>query len=72
MVYLFLAGYSDVLLANSRFTADVFKRTFPSIQQNIEVVYPGINIAAYQRPLQGETPDIAALKSCVQSFHFSS
>ncbi|KAG9051139.1 Alpha-1,3-mannosyltransferase-like protein [Tulasnella sp. UAMH 9824] len=43
-------GYADVLLANSRFTAQVFKHSFRSITRSPEVVYPGINLDAYDAP----------------------
>lgn len=38
---------ADVILANSQFTARVFKAHFPSIGSIPAVVYPGINLAAY-------------------------
>lgn len=63
----YVPGYSDVLLANSKFTAQVFKRTFPSIQQDLEVVYPGVNLPSYQAPLRKETPDVTTIKSYVES-----
>ncbi|KAG9007384.1 Alpha-1,3-mannosyltransferase-like protein [Tulasnella sp. JGI-2019a] len=57
-------GYSDVILANSQFTAQVFKKSFPSVDQELEVVYPGINIAAYGGPLPDvSAPDVAAIYS---------
>ncbi|KAK1233491.1 Alpha-1,3-mannosyltransferase-like protein [Marasmius sp. AFHP31] len=39
---------ADCILANSKFTSRVFKSYFPSIQQQPIVVYPGINIQAYE------------------------
>ncbi|KAI5118332.1 hypothetical protein M0805_006614 [Coniferiporia weirii] len=42
-------GAADVLLANSQFTAGVFN-TFFSIPRKPQVVYPGINISAYDPP----------------------
>ncbi|KAL0567648.1 Alpha-1,3-mannosyltransferase-like protein [Marasmius crinis-equi] len=39
---------ADCILANSRFTSRVFKSYFPSIPQQPIVVYPGINIKAYE------------------------
>ncbi|KAH9484108.1 Alpha-1,3/1,6-mannosyltransferase ALG2 [Psilocybe cubensis] len=39
---------ADIILANSRFTARIFKSYFPSISQTPRVVYPGINISAYE------------------------
>ncbi|KAG8963180.1 Alpha-1,3-mannosyltransferase-like protein [Tulasnella sp. 408] len=52
-------GYGDVLLANSRFTAQVFKRSFRSITRSPEVVYPGINLDAYDAP----APSLDTLES---------
>ncbi|KAG8978477.1 Alpha-1,3-mannosyltransferase-like protein [Tulasnella sp. 425] len=46
-------GYADVLLANSKFTAQVFKHSFRSIVRSPEVVYPGINLDAYDVPAPG-------------------
>ncbi|EPS98405.1 hypothetical protein FOMPIDRAFT_148030 [Fomitopsis schrenkii] len=39
---------ADVILANSKFTARVFKTHFPSIPSTPKVVYPGINLSAYE------------------------
>jgi alpha-1,3/alpha-1,6-mannosyltransferase len=41
-------GQADVILANSRFTSRVFKSHFSSIGTTPDVVYPGINISAYE------------------------
>lgn len=38
---------SDVILANSRYTGDVFKRTFPQIKAELQILYPTIS-SAYQ------------------------
>ncbi|KAG8927657.1 Alpha-1,3-mannosyltransferase-like protein [Tulasnella sp. 418] len=57
-------GYSDVLLANSQFTSTVFKKVFSSIDKNIEIVYPGINIEAYEQALTSEDiADVAPIRS---------
>lgn len=48
-----MIGYADVLLANSKFTAQVFKHSFRSIVRSPEVVYPGINLDAYDVPAPG-------------------
>ena len=37
-----------MILANSKFTARVFKTHFPSIPSTPKVVYPGINLSAYE------------------------
>jgi alpha-1,3/alpha-1,6-mannosyltransferase len=56
-------GQADVLLANSKFTARIFKTYFPSIRQTPKVVYPGINIAAYEAIPDFSDPDIAQVVS---------
>ncbi|KAF8319441.1 mannosyltransferase [Clavulina sp. PMI_390] len=44
----FTTKRADVILANSKFTAGIFKAAFPSISVTPRVVYPGINITAYE------------------------
>ena len=60
---------ADVILANSRFTARVFKVYFPSIRTEPAVVYPGVNLATYA-PLSAqalEDPDVQDVLSYVYS-----
>ncbi|KAF9009564.1 glycosyltransferase family 4 protein [Cyathus striatus] len=52
---------ADIILANSRFTARVFKAYFPSIERTPDVVYPGINISAYEADVDPSDLDIAAV-----------
>jgi GH25 family lysozyme M1 (1,4-beta-N-acetylmuramidase) len=59
------AGQADVILSNSDFTARVFKSYFPSIRQTPTTVYPGINISAYETPIDASHPDIVAISSSV-------
>ncbi|KAF5349523.1 hypothetical protein D9756_008993 [Leucocoprinus leucothites] len=54
---------ADVILANSKFTARVFKSYFPSIKHNPEVVYPGINIQAYVSEVDATDPEITKISS---------
>ncbi|KAG9090505.1 Alpha-1,3-mannosyltransferase-like protein [Ceratobasidium sp. 370] len=54
---------ADVILANSKFTSRVFKRSFPSIKIDPVVVYPGINISAYRALVNPNGPDIDMVKS---------
>ncbi|KAG8690294.1 Alpha-1,3-mannosyltransferase-like protein, partial [Ceratobasidium sp. 423] len=55
---------ADVILANSQFTSRVFKHSFPSIKVDPVVVYPGINISAYEsRPSSSDTEEIRVIKS---------
>ncbi|KDR81960.1 hypothetical protein GALMADRAFT_90454 [Galerina marginata CBS 339.88] len=52
---------ADVILANSSFTARIFKSYFPSITQKPRVVYPGINISAYEVPVKYSGDVIAVI-----------
>lgn len=56
-------GQADVILANSKFTARIFKSYFPSISQTPQVVYPGINISAYGTKVDDSDPDIISITS---------
>lgn len=46
-----LTGETDILLVNSKFTARVFRKYMPNLHKTSRVVYPGINIEAYDEPL---------------------
>ncbi|KAF8921570.1 mannosyltransferase [Mucidula mucida] len=59
---------SDVILANSNFTASVFKAYFPSIPVNPRVVYPGINIEVYEAPVNFNDPEISRVVSSRSTF----
>ncbi|KII89397.1 glycosyltransferase family 4 protein [Plicaturopsis crispa FD-325 SS-3] len=54
---------ADVILANSKFTARIFKLNFTSIKTVPKVVYPGINISAYETALDMTDPDIQQIIS---------
>ncbi|KAF8898238.1 hypothetical protein CPB84DRAFT_1780681, partial [Gymnopilus junonius] len=54
---------ADVILANSGFTARVFRAYFPSITQMPRVVYPGINISAYEAPIDYSDSHIVEITS---------
>ncbi|KAL1744837.1 glycosyltransferase family 4 protein [Schizophyllum fasciatum] len=56
-------GQADVILANSNFTARVFKSQFRSIHKETRVVHPGINLSAYDAPFDPASPDITAIQS---------
>ena len=56
-------GQADVILSNSRFSARVFNSYFKSITQTPRVVYPGINISAYEGKVDSSDPDIIAITS---------
>ena len=57
------AGQADDILANSAFTARVFKEYFPSISRLPRVVYSGINLSAYERPTNSDSLDVFAVES---------
>ncbi|KAG5642005.1 hypothetical protein DXG03_003810 [Asterophora parasitica] len=54
---------ADVILANSKFTARVTKSHLRSIKQTLRVVYPGINIEAYESTVDVEDVDNIAVTS---------
>lgn len=60
---LLFTGQADIILANSSFTARVFKAYFTSISATPRVVYPGINIAAYEAEVDTSDPDVVAIAS---------
>jgi len=62
------AGRADVILANSNFTARVFKAYFPSIHHTPKIVYPGINLAVYDAEINSEDADVKAISSSVILF----
>ncbi|KAL6308660.1 glycosyltransferase family 4 protein [Sparassis latifolia] len=55
---------ADIILANSNFTSRVFKAHFRSIQTTPKVVYPGINLSAYEATsVDSHDPDMVAVAS---------
>ncbi|KAH0584545.1 hypothetical protein H2248_010077 [Termitomyces sp. 'cryptogamus'] len=54
---------ADVIIANSKFTARVTKSYFKSITQSLRVVYPGINVLAYESTVDHNDPDNVAIFS---------
>ncbi|THV06101.1 alpha-1,3-mannosyltransferase ALG2 [Dendrothele bispora CBS 962.96] len=54
---------SDVILSNSRFSRRVFKASFPSIRTVPRVVYPGINIQAYEAKANLGDADVKLIAS---------
>ena len=50
-----------MILANSKFTARVFKAYFPSIPQTPSVIYPGINISAYEAGVDLSDSDVSSV-----------
>jgi alpha-1,3/alpha-1,6-mannosyltransferase len=54
---------ADTLVANSKFTARITAAHLSSITSTPKVVYPGINIKAYQAPVDWTAPDIVQIIS---------
>ncbi|EIW85584.1 glycosyltransferase family 4 protein [Coniophora puteana RWD-64-598 SS2] len=59
---------SDVILANSKFTARVTRSQFPSIHKPLRVVYPGINVEAYFSSVDIPPADNAQIASTRPTF----
>jgi hypothetical protein len=57
-------GQADIILANSKFTARIFGAYFPSISQVPRVIYPGINVAAYEIVPDADDPDVREIYRC--------
>jgi len=48
-------GQADVILSNSEFTSKVYAKAFPSlVKRKPKVVYPCIDVAAYQTDKKGK------------------
>ena len=58
-------GQTDILLVNSKFTARVFKTHLPTIRHPARVVYPGINIEAYDDLIQYDRETVGDVFSYV-------
>ncbi|RKP23332.1 alpha-1,3/1,6-mannosyltransferase ALG2 [Syncephalis pseudoplumigaleata] len=56
-------GMADDIAVNSRFTADIFKRTFTRLSHNPQILYPGIRLDAYDRPIDTAAETLAPLKT---------
>ncbi|TFK45962.1 alpha-1,3-mannosyltransferase ALG2 [Heliocybe sulcata] len=54
---------ADVIVANSEFTAGVFRRHFKSIQVHPRVIYPGVNLTAYESSPDWDDPDVRQVVS---------
>jgi len=60
-----MEAQADIILANSKFSARVTKANFASLREMPKVLYPGINIAAYELPTDRTDPDILQVSSYV-------
>lgn len=57
------SGQADTLVANSKFTARITMAHLSSITSTPKVVYPGINVTAYQAPVDWTAPDTVQITS---------
>ncbi|XP_013773548.1 alpha-1,3/1,6-mannosyltransferase ALG2-like [Limulus polyphemus] len=52
-------GMAQTVLVNSKFTAEVFRQTFQSLQNvQLQVLYPSLNFSAFDCPLEGDLTDL--------------
>ncbi|KAJ3169996.1 Alpha-1,3-mannosyltransferase-like protein [Geranomyces variabilis] len=58
---------ADDIVVNSKFTAQIFERSFPSIKKLPEVLYPGIHVESYAQILDLTDPSVAFLVSSRQT-----
>ncbi|KAJ2161696.1 Alpha-1,3-mannosyltransferase-like protein [Coemansia sp. RSA 552] len=56
-------GEADQILVNSRFTQETFRKAFPHLSTVPKVLMPGLNLAAYDAPVQAEDPALALLRT---------
>ncbi|KND00720.1 uncharacterized protein SPPG_03836 [Spizellomyces punctatus DAOM BR117] len=54
---------ADKIVVNSRFTAGVFMRAFPSIKQAPDVLYPGVPLKSYCKEVNTADPTVIPLMS---------
>lgn len=60
----FTTGMADIIMVNSEFTQSTFKKTFPSIQKPLHVVYPSIDIEKFERLLnKNQTLNLSKYKT---------
>ncbi|KDQ59753.1 glycosyltransferase family 4 protein [Jaapia argillacea MUCL 33604] len=59
---------ADVILANSSFTSRVFRSHFKSISYEPRIVYPGINISAYEQGFDANNSDVQQVLSSRPTF----
>ena len=52
-------GLADVVVVNSKFTAQVFRQTFKRLSYiDIQVIYPSINFSSFDRKLEGDLNEL--------------
>lgn len=65
----YTTSLADLVVVNSRYTEEVFRRTFARLGgTRLEVLYPTVNFALYDAPLQGDLNDIPLMKTSRVTF----
>jgi alpha-1,3/alpha-1,6-mannosyltransferase len=59
----FTTGQADAFAVNSKFTSRIFRREFPRIRKEPEIVYPGISLGSYDRDVDLGDVDVKRLKT---------
>ncbi|OLY83422.1 Alpha-1,3/1,6-mannosyltransferase ALG2 [Smittium mucronatum] len=54
---------SDLILVNSRFTQNVFYRSFRLMPKLPKVLYPGVNFNSFDKPVDMEDPQVTKINS---------
>ncbi|KAG0323899.1 Alpha-1,3-mannosyltransferase-like protein [Podila horticola] len=61
-------GMADTIVVNSKFTADIFKKSFKTLHQVPEVLYPSIQFDKFDRKIDPSLAEIKVLQSDRVSF----
>ncbi|KAI9032286.1 alpha-1,3/1,6-mannosyltransferase ALG2 [Hyaloraphidium curvatum] len=56
-------GSADAFAVNSKFTSRIFRQEFPRIRKEPEIVYPGITLSAYDKPVDLGDSEVRKLRS---------
>ncbi|KAJ1977086.1 Alpha-1,3-mannosyltransferase-like protein [Dimargaris xerosporica] len=56
-------GLADCVVVNSKFTAGIFQKAFPSIAREPAVLYPGIHLPSYDQAIDTSDPAVAKLRT---------
>lgn len=65
----YTTSLADLVVVNSRYTEQVFRRTFPRLKNTpVEVLYPTVCFSLYDAPLRGDLSDIPLMKTSRTTF----
>lgn len=65
----YTTSLADLVVVNSHYTKNVFRNTFVhSAATHLEVLYPTVNFALYDAPMQGDLEDIPLMKTSKTTF----